>query len=294
MGINGGTGIVSSGSVLGGSGISLPKGGGGGGFDPDAQAAITAIGADATIGGYLNQLFLDLKGQGNTTNGTDVYSKCPAIYPMSPSDISTISDATCKWNVKDPRDLDAAFRLDFINTPLFSVANGLEQNGTVIAYAKTFFNASTELSAGNNGITISISNAVATAPVSYLSGTSWFSVRKSYSGSPNGFKANVRSEGVGLQFGGEIITEAIYSFSRRTSTDLEIYKNGNSFATSSTPTSQPLDNLESFILALNFAGSPSGYARSSLDFVVFHEGLTDAESQDLSDAISNWRTNLGR
>ena len=30
MGINGGTGIVSSGSVLGGSGISLPKGGGGG------------------------------------------------------------------------------------------------------------------------------------------------------------------------------------------------------------------------------------------------------------------------
>ena len=187
-------------------GFGMLSGISGGGFDPDAQAAITAIGADATIGGYLNELFLDLKGDGNTTNGTNVYAKCPAIYPMSPSDISTISDATCKWNVKDPRDLDAAFRLTFVNTPLFSIANGLEQNGSNNAYARTFFNASTEFSSGNNGITISISNAVTTAPATYLSVTSWFSFQKVYSGSPPGFKLNSRSEVVSLQFAGEVIT----------------------------------------------------------------------------------------
>ena len=58
MGINGGTGIVGSGAALGGSGIHINRGGGGSGFDPDAQAFIDAVGADATISEYINTMFL--------------------------------------------------------------------------------------------------------------------------------------------------------------------------------------------------------------------------------------------
>jgi len=79
MGINGGTGIVGSGSVLGGSGISLPKGGGGGGFDPAASAIIaqmTENGSEPSAArqAIINQLVLDLKGLGNT-GADDAWSR---------------------------------------------------------------------------------------------------------------------------------------------------------------------------------------------------------------------------
>lgn len=53
--------------------------------------------------------------------------------------------STHKWNVKDLRDLDAAFRLDYYSTVTHS-ASGMNANG-VDSFIKTFLNPSTHLGA---------------------------------------------------------------------------------------------------------------------------------------------------
>ena len=69
------------------------------GIDTDAQAFITATGiTDNTQKNSINQLVLDLKSYG-------VWSKIKAIYPFVGG-----TATTHKFNLKDPRDLDAAYR----------------------------------------------------------------------------------------------------------------------------------------------------------------------------------------
>ena len=97
-------------------------------FDADAQAYIDAlIGAGmtvtSTISGATNTLFTSLK-TGN------VYSKIFALYPF----LGTTA-ASQKFNAVDPRDLDAAYRLQFFGSVLHS-ASGIKGNG-VNAYAAT-------------------------------------------------------------------------------------------------------------------------------------------------------------
>ncbi len=70
--------------------------------DADAQAFITAAGiTNPTQQSAINTLVVDLKGY-------NIWTKMKALYPFVGG-----TAATHKWNLKDPRDLDAAFRLVF-------------------------------------------------------------------------------------------------------------------------------------------------------------------------------------
>lgn len=70
------------------------------GFDPDASAFFSAAGiTNATQKSAVNQLVKDLKG-------ANLWSKMLVVYPL----VGGTYD-TCKYNLKDPRDLDAAYRL---------------------------------------------------------------------------------------------------------------------------------------------------------------------------------------
>jgi hypothetical protein len=94
--------------------------------DPDAQAFITAANiTNATQQGAINQLVIDLKGYG-------IWAKMKAIYPFVGGTASTH-----KFNLKDPRDLDVAFRLQFFGGITHS-STGALPNGTT-GYADTFF-----------------------------------------------------------------------------------------------------------------------------------------------------------
>jgi len=96
-----------------------------GGFDPDAQAFFTASGlTGATNLTAINTLVVSLKGFG-------IWNKMKAIYPMIGG-----TAALHKWNLKDPRDLDAAFRLVF-NGGWTHSSTGAKPNG-VNGYADTF------------------------------------------------------------------------------------------------------------------------------------------------------------
>jgi hypothetical protein len=115
--------------------------GGGGGIDPDAQAFITAAGiTDATQQQAINTLVVDMKGYG-------IWTKMKAIYPF----VGGTATAH-KYNLKDPRDLDAAFRLVF-NGGWTHSSNGATPNGTN-GYADTFLNNSTVLGQNDNSFSI--------------------------------------------------------------------------------------------------------------------------------------------
>jgi hypothetical protein len=93
--------------------------------DADAQAFITAAAiTDATQQTAINNLVVGLKADGLWTGIT-------AIYPFVGG-----TATTHKWNLKDPRDLDVAYRLSF-NGGWTHNSNGITGNG-VNTYAETF------------------------------------------------------------------------------------------------------------------------------------------------------------
>jgi hypothetical protein len=116
--------ILASHGIIASSGVSQ--------FDADALSFITAASiSDSTQQIAINSLVTDLK----TYN---IWTKIKALYPFVGGTASSH-----KWNLKDPRDLDAAFRLQFLNgwthNNTGAVPNGID------AYAKTFLIPSTAM-----------------------------------------------------------------------------------------------------------------------------------------------------
>ena len=99
---------------------------GGGGIDADAQAFITAASiTDNTQNSAINTLVTQLKTYG-------IWTKLKAVYPFVGGTASAH-----KFNLKDPRDLDVAYRLTFGGGWTHS-STGAQPNGTN-GYANTFF-----------------------------------------------------------------------------------------------------------------------------------------------------------
>lgn len=108
-----------------------------GGVDSNAAAFFVATGiTDLTIQEAINTLCVDLKKYG-------VFDKMKAIYPFVGG-----TATTHKFNLKDPRDLDVAFRLAF-NGGWTHSSNGATPNGTN-GYANTFLTPSSNLTLGSH------------------------------------------------------------------------------------------------------------------------------------------------
>ena len=106
-------------------------------YDTDAQAFITAAGLTSDLQkGAINQLVLDFKAAGT-------WGLMLAIYPFIGG-----TAASHKYNLKDPQDTDAAFRLTFSGGWTHS-STGAHCNG-VNAYANTFINPSTSTGGGGS------------------------------------------------------------------------------------------------------------------------------------------------
>lgn len=83
-------------------------------YDADAQKFIeSATITDGTQKVAINNFVIQLKS-------LSLWKKFKAIYPMIGG-----SAAATKWNLKDPRDLDAAYRLTFYGSPVFALSGVL-------------------------------------------------------------------------------------------------------------------------------------------------------------------------
>ena len=107
-------------------------------FDADAQAFITAAAiTDPTQQSAVNTLVVDLKGY-------SIWTKMKALYPFVGGTASQH-----KFNLKNPLDTDAAFRLVF-NGGITHSSNGVKGNGTN-GYYQTFLNPLTVFSPASGG-----------------------------------------------------------------------------------------------------------------------------------------------
>ena len=105
-------------------------------FDPDAGAFINATGIGGIEAVAINNLVNELKTAG-------LWGLMSAIYPMVGG-----TAFTHKFNLVNPQDTNAAFRLSFVGGWTHN-ASGAKPDGLSGTYADTFLNASTNLTTTN-------------------------------------------------------------------------------------------------------------------------------------------------
>jgi len=262
-------------------------------LDPDAAAFLTAAGiTNLTIITAINTLVLDLKGYG-------LWTKMKAIYPFVGGTASTH-----KYNLKDPQDLDAAFRLVF-NGGWTHSANGAQPNGTN-AYANTFLtpSANQSLTSGHFSLYSRTSAASANTNTFGASGVrddptvrcSVLIIRRSLD--------NIRTIAMWGEGANDVTPSSIetdgrgfYVGSRTAANSLVLYKNGISVSSvSGNQTQTQLSTRSYFLSVVNQNGNPSigSYDNKELAFGSIGDGLTNTEAADFYTAVQAFQTTLNR
>jgi len=238
----------------------------------------------STQRGAIVDLVKDLK-----TNG--LWSKMKAIYPFVGG-----TAATHKWNLKDPRDTNDAFRLTFTGGWTHG-SNGVLPNGTN-AYADTYVVSSNHLSLNDVAVSVYIRTNTQgtymmdlcdqdTARKIYLS--SWFNV--SGFGS-NGVIAQLHTSG----FQGGIANSdprGFYLSSRTGSSAWGVYKNNSKIGTRTVTSSIDNQPTKSILLAGNILYSLE-YSSREQAFATIGDGLTDTDAANLYTIVQKYQTTLGR
>lgn len=246
--------------------------------DADAQAFLTAAAiTDPTISSSINKLVVDLKSAG-------VWSKMKAIYPMVGGTASTH-----KWNLKDPRDLNAAFRLQF-NGGWTHNANGAQSNGTN-GWANTFFNPSTNLVFDNLSFGLySRTQDVSGNKIYGVRDTTLF--RDMYHNVSSKFFS---TDGNAATFSYALTpTTGLINFSRTSNISGKVYSNGVLIATKSTLVVSLMSNANFFLGARSDNNNPIFYNNYQMGLQYISEGITDTEAANLYTAVQNFQTTLNR
>jgi hypothetical protein len=256
--------------------------GGAAAFDADAQAFFTAASiTDSTQKSAVNQLVLDLKSY-------NIWTKMKALYPIVGG-----SAATHKWNLKDPRDLNAAYRLTFA-TGMTHSSTGMVSNGTT-GYADTQLISGTQLTLNSTHISYySRSNVESTAldMGAFTVGTNQFLVGLRYTAV--GFLADQYNSTTGRITAANANSQGFYLSNRTTSAIFKAFKNGTQLGTTQTGAGNVLVNLSMFLCASNGNGTPTNYSTRQCAFASIGDGLTDTEAANFYTAVQAYQTTLSR
>jgi len=247
-------------------------------FDPDAQAFITAAAiTDNTQQNAINTLVLDLKGY-------SIWTKFKAIYPIVGGTASQH-----KYNLKDPRDLDAAFRLTFATGWTHS-ANGMTP---LNAFANTYFNPTTGFSVNDN------------VHLSYYSrtnvNTTQIEIGSAISAVGPYLLLEIRTSGITyfiMNAGGSYATasdtdsRAFYIGNRIGTSEKGFRNNTNVVSRTSVAALRP--NFNIYLGAFNSGGTASTFTTKQCAFASIGDGLTDTEAANFYTAVQAFQTTLGR
>ena len=252
--------------------------------DADAQAFITA----AAITDATQQSAIDTLVKGLKTDG--IWTKMKAIYPFVGGTASTH-----KWNLKDPRDLDAAFRLVF-NGGWTHSSTGATPNGTN-GYADTFLAPSSVLSLNNTHLSIysrtNNSNDIVDIGSEQLLGNrmvlhiKWSDTNGYYD------MYNQSTNRITYTMGSNASTGLFVN--NRTSNVLHnIWRNGTKLATSTNVSIGSLPPAKIFLSALGSTGPTLYYSNRNLAFSTIGDGLLDAEASNLYSRVQQFQVSLSR
>jgi hypothetical protein len=251
-------------------------------YDPDAQAFITAAGiTDNTQKSAINTLVVSLKGFG-------IWTKSRAIYPFIGG-----TATTHKFNLKNPLDTDAAFRLVFFGGWTHTT-NGAQGNGTN-TYADSFFIPSTQYSVIDNAAlsVYSRTNIVQGAcEIGCFNGTN------------SALQINVATTAFAPQNTGTYmnnVTESKFAdidsrgfyIASRTGTTVTMFENSTLKVTQTT-TALARPNVKIYVGAQNNAGAANIPSSKQLAFASIMDGLTNTDAANFYTAVQAFNTTLGR
>ena len=248
-------------------------------FDADALAFITAASiTDNTQKTAVNTLITDLKAY-------NIWTKMKAIYPFVGGTASSH-----KFNLKDPRDLDAAFRLEFFGGWTHSIT-GSKPNGTT-GYANTFYTNVTDNSSmwyysrtnnTTNGFEMGVYNNPYsdTALIAYYNGSSYGYIRALSNGNTGLSWVATSSRG-------------FFGVNRTSSTLANSWHNGVKKGTNTNTSSQDAFTKPLFIGAYNSNSGAAYYTNKESAFASIGDGLSDTEASNLYTAVQLFNTNLSR
>lgn len=252
-------------------------------YDADAQAyftANTAITSDADKNA-INTFYLGLKSDG-------IYTKIKAMYlPIWGSASSS------KWNLVNPLDTDAAYRLNFATGYTFS-NSGMTPNGTS-AFSNTFFQ--------TNSIDINSLHFSVYSRTNTTSGTQseFGSLKTSATVSYTDFSPNLSSlgayarvnDGLAPTYVSNSNTTGFYIVSRTASNLKKIFKNG-SVLQSLTTASTAKSLINNYLSAVNQNGTSTIYYSSrQQSFASIGDGLTDTEATNFHTRVNTLMTYFG-
>lgn len=246
-----------------------------GGLDPDAQAFLTATAiTDATITSAINTLTLGLKSN-------NIWTKMLAIYPFVGG-----TATTHKYNLKDPQDTNAAFRLFFVGGWTHS-STGATPNA-INTHADTNFVPSVELTT-SSGHFAKYNRTLDLNP-SKVDGC--------FDGSSSYFQQNYTSAN-GLI--GEVAavasytptdTRGMFTVSRIATNAQKVFRNSSQVAVNNTPISI-LPNRSVYIGARQDAIAVF-LNLYECAFASLGTGLTDTDVSNLYTLVQNFNTTLSR
>jgi hypothetical protein len=245
-------------------------------YDTDAAAFFSAASInDITQKAAVNQLVLDLKSY-------SLWSKMVALYPFVGG-----SATSHKYNLKDPRDLDAAFRLTF-NGGWTHASTGALPNGTN-GYADTFFTPSVSSSLNSGHCSYYIRSNFANIKNNILAKNTtadFFGIYNDISR----FYPSV-NDGNGLAYTPSVL-KGMFASSRIASTQVLYMANGTTGSLAQSSTS-----LVSVVVPIGcsrYATTLNGYANNEFGFASLGTGLTTSELGNLNTAVVAFQTTLGR
>jgi len=217
-----------------------------------------------------------------------LWTKMKAIYPFIGGTASSH-----KWNLKDPRDSDAAFRLTFTGGWTHS-STGALPNATN-TYAETYLTPSTSLSLNDTHLSF-YSRTSSTGTYADMGSAGVTLNNDGYlqlllRWSDNIFYTQLND----VDFSDATVTNSQGYFigSRRASNDAENYKNGTTVKTK-TGSSTQLTNKKIFIGARNLTTGISNYSNRECAFATIGDGLTDTDATNLYNIVDLYQKRLGR
>lgn len=249
-------------------------------FDTDAQAFITAASiTDPTQQSAVNQLVVDLKA-------ASIWTKMKAVYPFVGG-----SASSHKWNLKDARDLDSAYRLSF-SGGITHASTGVLFNGTN-AYAVPFLNILSVCSNTSHSFGI----------YSRTNSTSGTQVYGSYDSSvPSYLHHNVSG---GNFISGDISTLNTYTAapttklincSRTANNSFKVYRDGSVLNTNTSISAVTIPN-GGFVFGARFivnSVSFDFFDAHEAAFAYISDGLSDSDVSSLNNAVNTFQTTLSR
>lgn len=250
-------------------------------LDPDAIAFLTAAGiTDPTISAAINTLVVDLKA-------ASLWTEMQIVYPLVGGTAST-----CKWNLMNPVDSDAAYRMIFPNGGTFS-AGGWATNGTNQYGDTNLIGTSIGNSVNDFHVSLYADDIIAESGLDFgtrssnnflggnlRNGNSQYNARA--------FNGTITQSAIGAQ----TATQGFYTISRQLSTSF-IFGFDGAYITATQPSlAQPGYNL--LFGAYSDIGNPGQFNSRKYQTLTVGNGLSSSQLDTLQTIVETFNNSLSR